>query len=408
MTARRRLALGGCVVALLLAAVACSPKKSAAAPLKVFVSTSITKSPWVGQLTERGARLAVDEINDAGGVQFAGSRRRLGLEVLDHQNSPQTAQDQARRAAEAGAVAFITDGVGAAAVAAVTGPARLPTFVTFEGSRDLVDVVKRPTLFRLAPANKNMARRLADYLASHAHKVAVLYDDSGYGQEGGRDLTQALAGDQLDPVSRIEVPSDGGEPAAQVLQARRSGADTVIVWGGAPTVAAVVKAVHLARWDVPVYSSPTGEDPLVRQSLADHPGWVDGLTFVSFRITAEVGPAPYDAFRRAFEKRFGVERVGVRVGGHDVVQPPDWSMYPYDAVRLLAAALAKASALGQPLIDQLNTVTVTGANGDERNFSERNHEGVSADDMYFARFHAMRFLPVTDDLLSRALPAVAQ
>jgi ABC-type branched-subunit amino acid transport system substrate-binding protein len=260
----------------------------------------------------------------------------------------------------------------------------------------------------MAPANKNMCRRLADYLADRKPKVALLYDDTAYGQEGGANLDRALGQNQMRVTARIEVSGGGGDATTQVLRARRSGADTVIVWAGAATVASVVKAVHLGNWTASVWSGPTAEDPLVRQTLAGHPEWVDGLGFVSFRITAEVGPVPYEKFRGAFEKRFGADKVGVKAGGRDVVMPPDWSMYPYDAVKLVSAALAKASGRGQQLIDALHQTTITGANGDERNFNARNHEGVSADDMYFARFRAMRFVPVQDDLLSKGLPEVPQ
>jgi len=160
---------------------------------------------------------------------------------------------------------------------------------------------------------------------------------------------------------------------------------------------------------VPVYSGPTGEDPLVRQRLADHPEWLDGLTFVSFRITSETGPAPFAAYRTAYEKAFGVDRVGVSAGGRPVVSPPDWSTYSYDSVKLVSAALTTAGGrLGAPLLAALQRTVITGANGDERGFGPEDREGVSPDDMYFGRFASMRFAPVTDDILSTGLPAVSQ
>ena len=60
-------------------------------------------------------------------------------------------------------------------------------------------------------------------------------------------------------------------------------------------------------------------EPRARQRLADHPEWVDGLVFVSFRITSEVGPEPFAAYRAAYERAYGVERVGVG----DLVQHGD-------------------------------------------------------------------------------------
>ncbi|HMC67543.1 MAG TPA: hypothetical protein VKJ07_00180, partial [Mycobacteriales bacterium] len=187
------------------------------------------------------------------------------------------------------------------------------------------------------------------------------------------------------------------------------GATTLVVWAGAPVVAGAVQAARSAGWTVPIWSGPTGEDPLVRQRLAAHSGWFDNVGFVSFRMTAEVGAGPFNAYRSKYEKKFGVEKVGVQQDGKDVVAPPDWSMFPYDTVRLVAAGLQKSGGIGAPLLKTLEgNVVITGANGDERGFSAGTREGVSPDDMYFARFHGFTFAPVTDDLLSQNLPAVDQ
>ena len=404
---RRRAVLAA--TALLASVAACSGGGGAGGDeVLVVVSAPLSRSPWVGEFLERGAGLAAAEINAGGGISVGDTKRKIRLEVLDHANSPQTAQAHARSAVEKGAALLLTDGVGAVAVAGVTGPADLPTFVTFEGGTQIIDEDERPTLFRLAPANRPMTRRMADYLAEKKPKLALITDDTSYGKDGRRELDAAIAVNGTPVTARIEVPAGATDLSSQVLRARRSGADTVIVWGRAPTVAEVVRAARSGGWDVPVYSSPTGEDPLVRQQLAEHPEWVDGLTFVSFRITAEIGPEPWERFRTAFEKRYGPNEIGVRAGGRPVVQPPDWAMYPYDALYLLKAGLERAGSTGAPLVEALNTVSIVGANGDERSFGPRNHEGVSQDDMYFGRFQDMRFAPVTDDILSTNLPPIPQ
>src|SRR5207237_1825120 len=129
--------------------------------------------------------------------------------------------------------------------------------------------------------------------------------------------------------------------------------------------------------------------------------WVDGLTFASSRLTSEKGSGPYDRFRAAYEKRFGVEQIGVRVGDKPIVQPPDQAMYSYDFVLVLAKAIAVAGPKsGIALVKALEQVTVQGANGDERGFNEVNHEGVVDDDVFFAVIHDMVWLPVRDDALS--------
>ena len=127
-------------------------------------------------------------------------------------------------------------------------------------------------------------------------------------------------------------------------------------------------------------------------------------------MTAEIGPAPWNAFEQRYDDAFGARRVGVSsANGRPVISPPDYAMYPYDFVHLLAAALRAAKSTdGVKVIAQLNEVTVEGANGDLRGFNRRNHEGVIDDDVYFARFSGMTYLPVRDDPLSSTLSPIDQ
>jgi ABC-type branched-subunit amino acid transport system substrate-binding protein len=370
----------------------------------VVVSAPLTAEPWVGQFLERGAELAAKQVAKEKG-------RHIRVEVLDNGGSAQTNVANARRAVQEHAVAFITDGVGAAAVAAVTDPVQLPVFVAFEGGASFIDAKRHPTLFRMAPANEAMCRRLADYLADTqpGRRFAVLADDSAYGREGAANVKADLLHDKVAVVSDQTVPSGAADVSAYVLKARRTKAQVLVVWAKAPTVASVLRAVRSTGWDVKVVTSPTGEDPLVRQRLADHPEWVDGLVFVSFRITSEVGGAPFAAYRKDYEEEYGAEKVGVRAGGSDVLMPPDWSMYSFDTVHLMKAALDRAGTTDRAkLFDALLHVTITGANGDERGFGPDDREGVSPDDMYFATFRDMRFHPNHDDKLSTNLPEVPQ
>jgi hypothetical protein len=84
-------------------------------------------------------------------------------------------------------------------------------------------------------------------------------------------------------------------------------------------------------------------------------------------------------------------------------------MYPFDFANLLLAAVQAAHSVdGDKVIAKLNEVSVAGANGDQRGFSQNNHDGVVDDDVYFARFRHMVYVPVKDDPLSRTLPPIGQ
>jgi ABC-type branched-subunit amino acid transport system substrate-binding protein len=375
----------------------------------VVVSAPKSTEPWIAASIERGAKLAVDEINAGGGVRLEAGKQKLELVVLDNASSPATALANAREAVDKHAAALLTDGTGAVSVASVTDPAKLPAFVLFEGGAGLIDPAAHPSLFRLAPADAIMTRRLADYIANQAPKVAMLTDDSSYGEQGRAALHDAFGVDGVRVVSDQAIPARATDLAPQVLAARRAGADKLIVWASAGDVAAALEAVHNAGWDVPVIAGQTGEDPLVRQRLVAHPDWLKSLRFVSSRITAETGPEPFDAFRARYEKALGKDEVGVKQDGRDVIQPPDWAMYPYDAVMLVREAISQAGALGAPLLQTIDDgAHIVGANGDQRAYNAQYHEGVSPADMYFARFEGFTFVPVSDDPLSGTLPTVNQ
>ena len=400
----RRTARVVLAVAALAAATGCAGAGPSGTDALVVVSVPTSAEQWVARFAERGAKLAADELNAKGGIEYGGRKHKVVVQVLDNGGSPQQAASIARTAVARRAVALITDGTGAEAVAAVSGPAALPVFVVFEGGEGFIDPDRRPTLFRLAPANRPMATRLADYVSEKRPTVALLTDDSSYGRDGRSSLQAAFRRDELALTADVVVPASATDLAPAVARARRGGADTLVVWARASVVAEAVRAVRSTGWDAALYTGPSGEDPLVRQRLAAHPEWVDGLTFVSFRVTSETGPAPFAAYRKAYVSKYGEEKLGFG----DVLVPPDWSMFSYDATRLVAAALKKAGAPGAALMRALDDTVITGANGDERGYSPSDREGVVPDDMYFGRFKGLRYAPVTDDLLSTNLPEVPQ
>src|SRR6185503_3900209 len=195
------------------------------------------------------------------------------------------------------------------------------------GGMGLVDVDERPNVFRVAPTDRGVAFRYAEYLIPKGLRVALLTDDSGYGDEGREALAQSFGSNPEAVAAEIRLPADATDLAPQVLRARRAGATALLVWARPATIASVLTAARSRDWDVPVYTPPSGADPLVRQQLADRPSWVDGLTFASGRMTAELGPRAWNTFERRFVRRYGADEVGVQTAaGRDVIQPPEIAM----------------------------------------------------------------------------------
>jgi branched-chain amino acid transport system substrate-binding protein len=376
----------------------------------IAVDVPLTGSPYVAETIKHGVELAADNVNGAGGVRIGSRSYRLVVKVYDNHLSARRAVENTRRALDAGAVAIVTDGTGVEATWQIAEREHVPICVTYDGGTGLVDEAKRPNVFRIAPTNHGIAFRYAEYLIPKKLKVGLLSDDSAYGRNGASDLARAFSENPEAVALKLTLPAGDSDLAPQILRARRSGATALLVWAHPPTIAAVLTAARSIGWNVPVYTPPTGADPFVRQQLADHPSWVDGLTFASGRMTAEVGTVPFTNFQSQYEAAYGADHVGVKTaGGLEVVQPPELAMYPYDFVNVLAAAVTQTRSVDRDeVLPALSQVTTEGANGDERGFNEHNHEGVVDDDVYFARFHDMTFAPVKDDALSSTLPTILQ
>jgi ABC-type branched-subunit amino acid transport system substrate-binding protein len=371
------------------------------------VNAPFSKTPYVGETIARGVELGVSV---AGRIDTTDGTIQLRVKRLDNALSPREAIANVREAVADGAVAIVDEGTGVDASWRIAADADIPLAITYQGGIGLVDVEKRPNVFRVAPTDRGVAFRLAEYLIPKRLRVAILTDDTGYGEEGRAALDRSFGSNPEAVATRLTLPSGATDVGPQVLRARRAGATALLVWARPPTIANVLTAARSRRWNVPVYTPPSGADPLVRQQLADRPEWVDGLVFASGRMTAELGPRAWQSFESLFVNRYGADTIGVKTSsGREVVQPPEHAMYSYDFVSVLAAALQRAGTEDrEALLDALNEVTVPSANGDERGFNRHNHEGVVDDDVYFARFRNMTFAPVKDDPLSSTLPVIDQ
>lgn len=400
-----------CLIALALLAAACSEKAGPpGAAAVIVVNVPLAKAGLVAQLIERGAKLAAAEINVAGGVEVGDRSVRLEIRTLDSDLSPERTAANVREAVRIGAVAVVDEGTGVDASWQIARAAGIPIGIVYQGASSLVDPKGRPNVFRIAPTDRGVSFRLAEYLVPKGLKIAIMHDDSTYGTGGAAALAKAFARNRSSVTTTIGVPANAGDVSAQVLRARRSGATALLLWARPAIVSQAIRAARSTRWTVPIYASTSGGDPIVRQQLSDRPDWVDGLTFTSSRLTSEKGPAPFNRFRTAYEKRFGVERIGVRSDGKEVVHPPEQAMYSYDFVKVVAAAMAsaKVSLPGPKLVAEMEQVDVQSANGDERGFNEVNHDSVVDDDVFFAVIRQMIWYPVRDDVLSSTLPAIPQ
>src|SRR4051812_38298179 len=269
--------------------------------LTVAVIAPFSRESYLGTTIANGAELGLRRLIVPVGRDY------YSFKVVRYDNGASASRAVAatRRAIADHALAIVTDGTGVDASWKLAKDAGIPIGVVYDGATGLVDPEKRPNVFRIAPTNHGLAFRLAEFLVPKGLKLAILTDDTGYGRAGRKDLDHAFSENSKSVVARIQIPTTATDLAPQILQARRAGATGLIVWAQPAAIAEALIAARSAGWNVPVYTPPAGEDPLVRQELAGHPSWVDGVTFAAGRMTAEKGPVPFLSFQNAFTQQFG-------------------------------------------------------------------------------------------------------
>ena len=233
----RRTILASSVAAAALAAAALGVSRAAAAaePIRIGTILSVTgPAAFLGQDMRDGMALAVDEINAKGGI--------LGAPVewvfYDAQSETQKAITDTRRLLTRDKIDFVVGGGSMSGIALAMAPmleqAKIP-FMATEGASAIVQpVADRSYIFKSTVDDNLVMERLADFFAKKGmKKVALLADNSGFGQGATEQLKVVAPRRGLDVVYESFGPSDT-DLIPQLTRLRDSGAQAIICWTVTP------------------------------------------------------------------------------------------------------------------------------------------------------------------------------
>jgi ABC-type branched-subunit amino acid transport system substrate-binding protein len=280
-----------------------------------------------GRHLRAGIELAVDEINDAGGIDG----HPLELLLRDTAGAPEQAAAAVSDFAAEGAVAVVGEyhSVVAHAAAGAAVKAQLP----FVCSSAVVDgLVDSPTdvVARVAPAQSYCWPVYADYLVSAGHRhVAVVVQPDRYWSSGARLLQTSLSQrgvtvTEIDHATLAETPLPDAVAAAD-------GVDALLLLVAYPEPAAsLVKAVRAetrlaglrigdpaGRAEFPEWLALLGEDGADVPFLRYLPAQLGSLgTQVAERLTPSIGPSPSFVALEGYDS-VQVVAEALRIGGPD-------------------------------------------------------------------------------------------
>jgi branched-chain amino acid transport system substrate-binding protein len=249
----------------------------AAEPIRIgWLSSLSGPLSSAAQAENEGVKLAVDEINKAGGI----NGRQIELLTRDTAGDPTKAVNFAQQLAFSDKVQFIIGPVNSGeglATTPIVARAGIPNLVI--GSVDaLTDPVKYPRAFRVINTNEQWISTANDYVLKvlKKRKVAVIGDTSGYGTSSAKTATELLKAAGIEPVYSSLVDPNKTDLSDEMNKARAAGAEVVMPWSAATgLLARLLNARGEMGWKVPVVGHPALMASQIRKLLNKPEYWED-------------------------------------------------------------------------------------------------------------------------------------
>jgi branched-chain amino acid transport system substrate-binding protein len=212
---------------------------SATAPQVVRVGALF---PLTGELAKQGAeclegmRLAVDEVNAAGGIKSLGGVR-LELTPGDSQGEPSNAEKEfTRLVKDEGAVAVVGAYQSTVAIPAGKTAEDLKTpFVVSTGAANEITDQNLAYTFRLCPKASWYARDQVSFLSESGMppgqpvtKVVLLHEDGAFGSETAADQRAYLKEAGIEVVDEITYPADQADLSEEIVRIKSEQAQAVL------------------------------------------------------------------------------------------------------------------------------------------------------------------------------------
>lgn len=311
------------------------PGAAAADPIKIGLSAAFSgPNASAGEALQRGAELAMEEINAAGGV----AGRQLVLATRDNEHKLERGVAQTRELIEREGCVAILGSQGsfiALAVIDTIQELKVPWFGLAVGGAKIIENDRKPNyMFRVATNDREVAIFLVSYALDKlgAKKFGILNEDTGWGVPAIGDLQAALKHRNLEPASVDKMKVGDADFTAQMLRAKNAEADTILSYSNAVEMANALKAANKISYKPQVLSAwglANNTFPSLAGPLADGVMVMQTFTFVQ-----NTRPRAQALFKRFSEK--------YKITDPTQIPFPSFLGNSYDATHMIALAVKQA------------------------------------------------------------------
>lgn len=301
-----------------------------------------------GEAIKRGAIIAIDEINEKGGLLGG---HRLTLIIKDHHGVP------------ARGIANVKSLVCEEGVVAVVGGLHTPVILSelptihelgviyldpWAAGTPIINNGYNPNyVFRVSVRDEYAGGFIIQHIIKNGHrKIGLLLERTGWGRSNYNALTKALSQNGLVPVALEWFNWGDTEMTPQIKRIRQSGATAFVLVANAPEGALAVKC--LARFPekerIPVFSHwgiTGGEFPqIVKEDLKKvHLEFLQTYSFIGAKGLKS------EYVIQKYKEKFGAK------SARDIFSPVG-TAHAYDLIHLLARAIEKAASTERSKVRQ--------------------------------------------------------
>jgi branched-chain amino acid transport system substrate-binding protein len=280
--------------------------------------------------TTTGVQVAIDEINDAGGID--GQQ----IELITESDGSDTTQTPtiARRLIDQGADLLLLNSGSASAISA-KGVCVEEEVLCVASTNLSADIIKPPNaenIYILGPTSAGIGDAFsAGMKEAGFQRMAVIADDVPTIQGYVPAIAGAITDVGITQVASEKVPADAADVTAQIARIEDADPDVVLVMSlGGQTEAVVQNALHAQLPGVARFSLASIGNQPTTWDLAD-PGALEGLVYVS---SIDAGNPRTTEFAALLEQ-----------AGGEYTALTAYGVQGYDSVRLVAEAIEKAGGV---------------------------------------------------------------
>ena len=247
---------------------------------------------------DNGVKLAVKEINAAGGILG----RQIQYTSGDTQSNPAVAKALAQKAIDDGAYVVMGPVFSGSILVSMeeTRRAEVPNFTGGEAAA--ITQKGNPYIFRTSFTQTTAMPKVARYIANNvkARTVAIIYVNNDFGK-GGRDvMMKALDAVGVKVVADISTDPGQVDFSGAVLKAKQSNADALFAYTNEEESARLLRELHKQGYDKPAI----GETTLTGQKVIELAGEAANGAVAHVGLSADAPLPTIKAFDAAFQREY--------------------------------------------------------------------------------------------------------